>query len=48
MKKIITLVLVSMLSFNVVAALRCVPTPVGGGMCCWDTDVDGPFKPPIC
>lgn len=29
------------------AVVKCVPTP-GGGMCCWDTEVDGPFKPLNC
>jgi hypothetical protein len=29
------------------AATKCVPT-TGGGMCCWDTEKEGPFKPLNC
>jgi hypothetical protein len=29
------------------AAIKCVPTP-NGGMCCWDTERDGPFRPLGC
>jgi hypothetical protein len=46
MKKIITLVFLTMLSISAVAATKCVPS--SGGLCCWDTDTDGPFKPPVC
>jgi hypothetical protein len=46
MKKIITVVFLAALSFNTFAAIRCVPS--GGGTCCWDTNIDGPFKPIGC
>lgn len=37
----------TVLSFSAVAAVKCAPDG-RGGMCCWDTETDGPFKPPIC
>lgn len=46
MKKIIALVFLAVLSFSTFAATKCVPS--GGGMCCWDTSIDGPFKPIGC
>lgn len=47
MKKIITLVFLTVLSFSAVAAVKCVPDG-RGGMCCWDTSTDGPFRPIGC
>lgn len=47
MKKIITLVFLVMLSTSAVAATKCVADG-RGGMCCWDTNTDGPFKPISC
>jgi hypothetical protein len=47
MKKIITLVFLAVLSVNAAAATKCV-TDGRGGMCCWDTSTDGPFKPIGC
>jgi len=46
MKAIIAAVLV-MVSFNAVSAIKCAPDG-RGGMCCWDTDRQGPFKPISC
>lgn len=37
----------AVVSTPTLAATKCVPT-TGGGMCCWDTDRDGPFKPLNC
>jgi len=47
MKKLIALAMVAMLSTSVYAATKCVPDG-RGGMCCWDTNSDGPFKPIGC
>lgn len=47
MKVIIALCCAVMLSSNAVAAVKCVPDG-RGGMCCWDTTRDGPFKPLGC
>ena len=47
MKKVIALVAVSLISFGVYAQTKCVPDG-RGGMCCWDTDRDGIFKPIGC
>jgi hypothetical protein len=46
MKKIITTFFICALSLNAYAATKCVPDR--GGVCCWDTNEDGPYKPPIC
>lgn len=35
------------MSTPTLAAIKCVPIP-GGGMCCWDTNRDGPFPPLGC
>jgi len=47
MKKFLGAVLVVMLATPAVAAIKCVPDS-RGGMCCWDTTTDGPFKPISC
>lgn len=48
MKKLIVLTAVLLgLSFNAAAATKCVPDG-RGGMCCWDTDRHGPFRPLGC
>lgn len=47
MKTIFALCLSFMLTAPVVAAIKCVPDG-RGGMCCWDTNRDGPFKPLNC
>lgn len=47
MKKAIALLCVLMVSSSAYAAMKCVPDG-RGGMCCWDTDKQGPFKPLGC
>lgn len=47
MKKFILAVSVVFFSIQAQAAIRCAPT-IGGGMCCWDTATEGPFKPVNC
>jgi hypothetical protein len=47
MKAILTVVCAVMLSSNAVAAIKC-ESDRNGGMCCWDTKVDGPFRPINC
>lgn len=49
MKTIIAGIFIGMLlvTFNATAAVKCKPDG-RGGMCCWDTDRDGPFPPIIC
>lgn len=48
MKKIIiTYVITLLLAGNVFAATKCVPDG-RGGMCCWDVDTQGPWKPINC
>jgi hypothetical protein len=47
MKKLIALAIVAMLSTSGYAAVKCQPDG-RGGMCCWDTDRDGPWKPIGC
>lgn len=47
MKKLIALAIVALISTSAVAAVKCVPDG-RGGMCCWDTERDGPFKPIGC
>jgi hypothetical protein len=39
--------LVFVVSVEAYAAVKCVPDG-RGGMCCWDTNRDGPFKPIGC
>ena len=47
MKKLIALAIVALISTGVYAQTKCVPDG-RGGMCCWDTDRDGPWKPIGC
>lgn len=47
MKKAIVVLFVAMISTSSFAAIKCERT-VSGGMCCWDTVRDGPFKPLNC
>jgi len=47
MKKIIALLFVAVVSTNAVAVVKCAPDG-RGGMCCWDTNTDGPWKPISC
>jgi hypothetical protein len=47
MKKIVAMLCAVALSSTAVAAVKCEPSP-RGGMCCWDTKVDGPFRPLSC
>ena len=47
MKKLIMLLVVISLSTSVYAAVKCQPDG-RGGMCCWDTNTDGPWKPVTC
>ena len=49
MKKfVITYVISLLIGFSVAhAATKCEPDG-RGGMCCWDTNTDGPFKPISC
>ena len=47
-KKIwIIIACIAMLYTSAYAAVKCVPDG-RGGMCCWDTNTDGPFKPISC
>ena len=47
MKKLILVVLVAMLSFgNAYSATKCTTGP--GGFCCWDPEVEGPWRPITC
>lgn len=47
MKKVIIGVVMVFLSMSVYAGVKCVPDG-RGGMCCWDTNTEGPFKPIGC
>lgn len=47
MKKTVAILCVMMMSSSAFAAIKCVPDG-RGGTCCWDTKVDGPFKPINC
>ena len=47
MKKLVAVALLAMLSFSVSAQVKCQPDG-RGGMCCWDTTVEGPFRPVSC
>ena len=43
----VAVVLFAMVSFNSFAAVKCQPDG-RGGMCCWDTQTQGPFRPIGC
>ena len=47
MKKLMMLFVVISLSTSAYAAVKCVPDS-RGGMCCWDTEKDGLYKPVGC
>lgn len=47
MRMAFVLVAFALATSNAVAAMKCVPDG-RGGMCCWDTVRDGPFKPLGC
>ena len=47
MKKVIAIVFAVLVSTNVFAVTKCAPDG-RGGMCCWDTNTDGPWKPISC
>lgn len=47
MKKALVFVCAVMMSTSTFAAVKCAPDG-RGGMCCWDTVRDGPFKPLAC
>lgn len=47
MKKAIAVLFVVLLSTNAIGAVKCAPDG-RGGMCCWDTEKDGPWKPISC
>jgi hypothetical protein len=47
MKKLIVIVCIALLYTNVYAATKCVPDGKGG-VCCWDTKEDGPWRPISC
>ena len=47
MKKVIAVVFVALLSTGVMAQVKCQPDG-RGGMCCWDVQTQGPFKPISC
>jgi hypothetical protein len=47
MKKLVAVALLAMLSFSVSAQVKC-ESDGRGGMCCWDTRTQGPFKPFGC
>jgi hypothetical protein len=46
MKALLTITLVLLLSTSY-AATRCEKDS-SGGICCWDTETEGPFKPISC
>ena len=48
MKKAIVAIMLVGLSFSAYSAIRCAPSSVGVGTCCWDTVRDGPFQPIGC
>jgi hypothetical protein len=45
--KAIMFVLAMALSAPAMSAMKCVRN-ADGSMCCWDTTVEGPFKPLSC
>jgi hypothetical protein len=47
MKKLLSFVVVVLLSTSAFAATKCV-SDGRGGVCCWDTEKDGPWKPISC
>lgn len=47
MKKAIVVFCLAVMSSSAFAAIRC-EVDRRGNQCCWDTKVDGPFKPLSC
>lgn len=47
MKKVVAILCVTLMSSSAFAAIKCVPDG-RGGVCCWDTVKDGPFRPISC
>ena len=47
MKKMIIAVSIALLAVSAYATTKCVPDG-RGGMCCWDVESQGPFKPIGC
>lgn len=47
MKKAIVVLFVALLSTSAFSAVKC-ESDGRGGMCCWDTNKDGPWKPISC
>jgi hypothetical protein len=47
MKKLMMLLVVIALSTSAYAATKC-QSDGKGGLCCWDTEKDGPYKPVGC
>jgi hypothetical protein len=47
MKKLLVAVGIAAVCFGVQAQTKCVPDG-RGGMCCWDVQTQGPFKPIGC
>ncbi len=47
MKKVIAVFVTALIATSAMAAIKCVPDG-RGGMCCWDTDRHGPWKPLNC
>jgi hypothetical protein len=47
MKKLIAMLFIALISTGVMAQVKC-ESDGRGGMCCWDTRVNGPFKPIGC
>jgi hypothetical protein len=47
MKKVIALLAVSLISFGAQAQTKCSPDG-RGGICCWDVQTQGPWKPISC
>ena len=47
MKKLIAVALLAMVSFSSYAQVKC-ESDGRGGMCCWDTKTQGPYKPISC
>jgi hypothetical protein len=48
MKKVIVAIMLVGLSVSAYSAVRCAPSTMGQGTCCWDTVRDGIFQPIGC
>jgi hypothetical protein len=47
MKKLIAMLFIALISTGVMAQVKC-ESDGRGGMCCWDTRTQGPFRPFGC